>query len=323
MKKKLLAGLLCIVLTLLASPLVQAAGDYPERPVTMLVAFSPGGGTDVAARGIARYIEKYLGEGAKIAVVNKPGAGGEIGFTTLANAKPDGYTIGFINVPAIAAYTVERQTKYKMSDFRTLGNIVYDPGVWAVRADSQFKTLTDVIEYGKKNPGVLTIGTTGSSGSSEHIAIMQIERLNGAKFNHAPFGSTAPMRSALLGGHIPLGAFNLGEGVALEAEGKIRFLGTMGEERAALAPHVPTFKEQGVDVISGSSRGLAAPKAIPDELFKQLETAVEKAVNDPAYVANAKKAFVPLAYLSGAQYQALIDRLEKDLRALWAEAPWK
>jgi len=323
MNKKVLASLLCIALALLLSPPVPAASDYPARPITMLVAFSPGGGTDVAARGIARYIEKYLGADAKIAVVNKPGAGGEIGFTTLATAKPDGYTIGFINVPAIAAYTVERKTKYKMADFRTLGNIVYDPGVWAVRADSEFKSLQDVIEYGKKNPGVLTIGTTGSSGSSEHIAIMQIEKLTGAKYNHAPFGSTAPMRSALLGGHIPLGAFNLGEGVALEAEGKIRFLGTMGEERAALAPHVPTFKEQGVDVISGSSRGLAAPKAIPDDLFRKLETAVGKAVNDTEYVANAKKAHVPLAYLDGAQYQALIDRLEKDLRALWAEAPWR
>ncbi len=323
MNKKVLTGLLCIVLAVVFSPQVQAAGHYPDRPVTMLVAFSPGGGTDVAARGIARYIEKYLGEGAKIAVVNKPGAGGEIGFTTLATAKPDGYTIGFINVPAIAAYTVERKTKYKMSDFRTLGNIVYDPGVWAVRADSEFKTLKDVIEYGKQNPGVLTIGTTGSSGSSEHVAIMQIERLTGAKYNHAPFGSTAPMRSALLGGHIPLGAFNLGEGVALEAEGKIRFLGTMGEKRSPLAPHVPTFKEQNVDVISGSSRGLAAPKDIPDDIFKKLETAVGKAVNDPEYVANAKKAYVPLAYLDGAQYQALIDRLEKDLRALWAESPWK
>lgn len=321
--KKLTITVLCFLMLFGASTAISAADEFPERAITMLVAFNPGGGTDVAARGIARYIEKYLGEGAKVAVVNKPGAGGEVGFTTLATSKPDGYTIGFINVPAIISYTVERKTNYKMSDFRPLGNLVYDPGVWAVRADSDIKTLQDAIDYGKEHPGILTIGTTGSSGSSEHVAIMQIERMTGAKFNHAPFGSTAPMRSALLGGHIPLGAFNMSEGITLAAEGKIRFLGAMSDERSPLAPDVPTFKEQGIDLISGSSRGLAVPKDVPEDIFKKLEEAVNKAAHDPEYLANAKAAYVPLNYLTGAQYQALIERLEKDLRALWEIAPWK
>jgi tripartite-type tricarboxylate transporter receptor subunit TctC len=109
----------------------------------------------------------------------------------------------------------------------------------------------------------------------------------------------------------------------LESEGKIRFLGAMSETRSPLALHVPTFKEQGVDIISGSSRGLAAPKDVPADILAKLEAAVDKAVNDPEYVAKAKKSYVPLNYLTGAQYQELIQRFEKDLRALWAESPWK
>lgn len=323
MKKKSILSLLCLLMMVTGLPALSLAADYPERPIQMIVAFNPGGGTDVAARGIARYIEKYLGADAKIAIVNKPGAGGEIGFTTLATAKPDGYTIGFINVPAIISYAIERDTKYQMSDFAPLGNIVYDPGVWAVRSDSEIKNLQDVLEFAKANPGILTIGTTGSSGSSEHVTIMQIEKMTDTKYNHAPFGSTAPMRSALLGGHVPMGAFNLSEGITLEAEGKIRFLGCMSDTRSPLAPHVPTFKEQGLDVVMGSSRGLAVPKGLPDEIFKKLEEAVKQAVNDPEYVAQSKKASVPLNYMTGTEYKALIDRFDTELRKIWAVSPWK
>lgn len=323
MSKKKVLCLVCALLCLSIGTSAAIAKGYPGHPVTMLVAFKPGGGTDVAARGIARYIQKYLGEDGKIAVVNKPGAGGEIGFTALATSKPDGYTIGFINVPAIVSYAIERDTKYKMSDFRPLGNIVYDPGVWIVRADSEFKTVNDVLEFAKANPGFLTIGTSGGSGSAEHIVIMEIERRTGTKFNHAPFGSTAPMRSALLGGHVPMGAMNLSECITLLEEGKIRVLGAMSDTRSQMIPDVPTFKEQGLNVISGSSRGLAVPKDVPEEIFKQLEAAVEKAVNDPEYVAQAKKSYVPLNYMTGAEYSALINRFDTDLRAIWEKAPWR
>lgn len=324
MKTKMI-GLLCLCMLAGGSFLTSicAAEEYPARPIKMYVAFKPGGGTDVAARGIARYIQKYLGEDSKIAIINKPGAGGEIGFTTLATSKPDGYTIGFINVPAIIAYAIERKTKYQMSDFQPLGNIVYDPGVWVVKADSNIKNLQDVLDFAKASPGVLTIGTTGSSGSSEHVMIMEIERRTGTKFNHAPFGSTAPMRSALLGGHIPMGAMNLSECVTLEAEGEIRIIGTMSELRSEMVPHVPTFKEQGLDVISGSSRGLAAPKGMPPEIFNQLEEAVKKAVNDPEYVAQSKKSYVPLNYMTGQEYSDLINRFDQDLREIWKTSPWK
>ncbi|MBM3525894.1 MAG: tripartite tricarboxylate transporter substrate binding protein, partial [Alphaproteobacteria bacterium] len=277
------------------------AQQFPTKPLQMIVAFAPGGGTDVAARSIARTIEKHLGAGASIGVVNRPGAGGEIGWTALAQSAPDGYTIGFINAPAIAAMTVEKQTRFTMDSFDPIGNLVYDACILAVHRDSAFKTLADMIDFAKKNPGALTVGSTGASGNSEHLALLQLQRLQDIKVNHAPFGGTAPMRQALLGRHIPVGAFNLSEGIEQAREGNLRILGVMADQRQKIAPEVPTFREQGIDVIAGSSRGIAAPKGVPEPILARLREAVRAAMNDPEYVAAAEKALIPLRYMDGAE----------------------
>lgn len=299
----------------------SALAEYPDHPIDMIVAFSPGGGTDVAARTIEPFIEKYLG--ADITILNKPGAGGEIGFTYLAQSKPDGYTIGFINVPAIFAYSYERKTEYSRASFTPISNLVSDPGILAVRTDSQFKTVQDLVDFGKKNPKALPIGTSGSVGSSEHLAIKQVESLTGAKFNHVPFGSTAPLRTALLGGHIPVAAFNLGEAVQFMQEGHIRILGVMSAKRSDMAPDLPTFKEQGVDVIAGSSRGVAGPAGLPDAIVAKLAGAIGKALADPEYVAKAKAADVPLDFMDAKTYGAFLETTDAGLAKAWKEDPWK
>lgn len=142
----------------LAAPAARA--EYPEKPIEMIVAFAAGGGTDVAARSIAGFMEKYL-DGGRIAVINKPGAGGEIGWTTLAEARPDGYTIGFINAPAINALAVEGKAKYRMDDFQPIANLVYDPGVLVVNTDSPYKSLEDVVAAAKTDEGAVVIGHLG------------------------------------------------------------------------------------------------------------------------------------------------------------------
>jgi tripartite-type tricarboxylate transporter receptor subunit TctC len=298
-----------------------AMAEYPERPIDLIVAFSPGGGTDVAARTIEPFIEKYLG--GDLTVLNKPGAGGEIGFTELAESKPDGYTIGFINIPAMFAYSYERKTRYSRASFTPIANLVSDPGIFAVRGDSKFQSLEDMIKFAKDNPKALPIGTTGSVGSSEHLAIKQLESLTGAQFNHVPFGSTAPMRTALLGGHIPAGAFNLGEAVQFMEEGQIRVLGVMSDARSDMAPEVPTFKEQGIDLVTGSSRGIAGPAGLPKEIVDKLSEAIRKAMEDPEYVAKAEAADVPLNYLPAAAYAEFLEKTDKNLAEAWEKDPWK
>ena len=298
-----------------------AAQQYPERPITMIVAYSPGGGTDVAARTLAPYIEKYLGNNASITVLNKPGAGGEVGFTELANADPTGYTIGFVNTPNIATIPIERDTRYTVDSFQPIGNVVDDPGVFAVLPGSEYKTLDDLVAAAKERPGELTFSSTGI-GSDDHLAMLRFERLSGADFRHVPFEGSAPARTALLGGHIDVGVINAGEAMPYVQEGQLRLLGQMGDERWEGAPDTPTFKEQGYDLVSGSQRGIAAPKGVPQEYVDALATAIEKAIQDPEFRKKAEEQALPLRYIGPADYQELLNTTKEQAQQVWNETPW-
>lgn len=297
------------------------AAEYPERPITMIVAYSAGGGTDVAARTLAPYIEKYLGDGASITILNKPGAGGEVGFTELANATPDGYTIGFVNTPNALTIPFERETRYSVDSFQPIGNVVDDPGVFAVLPDSPIKTLDDLVAAAKEKPGELTFGSTGI-GSDDQLAMMKFERISGADLRHVPFEGSAPARTALLGGHIDVGVINAGEAMPYVEEGQLRLLGQMGAERWEGAPEVPTFKEQGYDVVSGSQRGIAAPKGMSQEHIDALAAAIEQAIQDPEFRQQAEDQALPLRYLGPAEYQELLNQASSEAEQIWNETPW-
>ncbi|QCR38421.1 tripartite tricarboxylate transporter substrate binding protein [Nissabacter sp. SGAir0207] len=296
---------------------------WPEKPIEMLVAFAPGGGTDIAARTIAHYLELHLGDGARIAVINKPGAGGEIGWTALARAKPDGYTIGMINPPAINALAVEGKAKYQMSNFQPIANVVYDPAVLVVNRDSPYQTLQQLLDAAKQSPGKIVIGTSGAAGSSEHIAILNLNRKTGTEFKAAFFGSTAPVRQAILGNHVPAATMNLSESLEPVRQGQLRVLGVMADQRSSWLPEAPTFHEQKIDLVAGASRGLAAPAGTPPEVISKLEKALAEVVNDPEYQQAAKKAEMPLNYLDASQYQTLINGINDDLATTWKVTPWR
>lgn len=294
---------------------------YPERPITMIVAYAPGGGTDVLARSFAPFIEKYLGGGASITIVNKGGAGGEVGFTAAAQAKADGYTIGFLNLPNFLTMPIERQTRYTLESFVPLANMVDDPGAFNVHIDSPFKTLKDLVEYAKANPGAVTVGTSGV-GSDDHLSMLAFAKQAGIKMTHVPFNGAAPNRTALMGRHITVGSFNISEVVDFAKEGKIRILGQMAEKRWVMAPDVPTFKEQGFDVIMGSQRGIGAPANFPEEATKKLSEAIGKAVEDPEFQALAKKTYLPLAFMPAPEYSAFLAKMNERFKQMWAEDPW-
>jgi len=300
-----------------------AQSSYPERPIEMIVAFPAGGGTDIGARSVARFMERYLGDGARIGVINRHGAGGEAGWTSLATSRNDGYTIGFINMPAIVSLTVEKQTRFTVDSFDPIGNLVYDPNVVIVHKDSEFNGLGDLIAYARANPGALTIGTTGAPGNSEHLALLQVQIKANVTFNHVPFGGTAPLKTAILGRHAPVGTMSISEALDDARAGKIKILGIMAEERHRWAPDVATFREQGTDVVAGSWRGIAAPRGVPEPILAKLREALRKAVADPEYVALAEKSLVPLAYLDGPALGAALRRLHTDLTEVWKRTPWR
>lgn len=313
---------LCSMVGLFSFPTSSLAQTYPEKPIEMIVAFAPGGGTDVAARSIARFMEKHL-TSARIAIINKPGAGGEIGWTQLARSKPDGYTIGFINAPAINALVVEGKAKFAMSDFQTIANLVYDPGILVVHKSSPFQTLADLIKAAKDAPQGIVIGTSGASGSSEHIALLELNRLANVEFKPAFFGGTAPVRQAILGNHVPAATMNLSEALALIREGEIRVLGIMSEDRSDYFKDALTFKEQGIDLIAGASRGIVAPRGVSPETVALLQEVIKKAMNDPEYLETAKKAEIPIEFLGPQEYRQFLDRATAGLQATWEKTPWK
>ncbi|NTF08921.1 tripartite tricarboxylate transporter substrate binding protein [Agrobacterium rubi] len=301
----------------------QAAwAEYPEKPIKMLVSYAPGGSTDLTARILAPFIEKYLRDGANIIVENRPGAGGEIGFTQLAEARPDGYTIGFVNTPNILTIPIERKTKFKIESFDLLGNVLDDPGGFSVNKDGPFKTLADLVEYAKKNPNAVTYGTTGV-GSDDHLAALEFSRLNDIKMTHVPFPGASAVKTALTGNHITLGSMNIGEAMQATSSGSPFInLGQMGEQRVAIAPDVPTFKEQNYNIISASLRGVGAPAGLPDDVHKRLADAVAKAAADPEFQAQATKIFAPVRYLSPEEHLKAFKDLDASFRKLWADQPW-
>lgn len=307
----------------LAGLLPAASAAYPERPITMIVAYAPGGGTDLVARAIAPFIEKYLGEGARIVVLNRTGAGGEIGFTALANATADGYTIGFINTPNLVTIPIERKTAYSLQSFDFLGNMVDDPSNFSVHQDSPIKNLADLAAYAKANPNTVTVGTTGQ-GSDDHLAMLTFEKIAGVKMSHIPFKGSSDVRTALIGKQIVVGAINIGEALQFAKGGApMRHLGQMSATRSVLAPDVPTFKEQGYDMELASLRGMAAPKGLPPEIRERLVKAVERAAADPLFHIQAAKFFAPLRYLSPQSHEAELRAAEAQFRQLWKDIPWK
>jgi len=312
---------LLLVMLLVVSGAVQ--GAYPDKPITMIVAYSPGGGTDLIARAIAPYLEKYLGSGARIVIVHRPGAGGEIGFAAIANSAPDGYTIGFVNTPPLITVPIERTAQFGGPQrFDLLGNVIDDPCNFAVHADSAFKNLKDLAAYAKANPGKVTVGSSGI-GSDDHLVMLMFERAAGVKMTHVPFKGSADVRAALLARQITVGAINIGESLqAVKGGAAMRNIGQFSPARTNLAPDLPTAKEQGYNIELSSLRGMAAPKGLPPEIRDRLVKAVAQAAADPEFQAQAVKFFAPLRFLSPAEFDRVIKEAEVDFKQLWKEIPW-
>ncbi len=298
----------------------MAFAKYPVKPVKIIVAFKAGGGTDTAARVIAKFAKKYFPK--PFVIVNKPGAGGQIGFEALAFSKPDGYTIGFINTPHIISHYVSGKAKYKLSDFKPICNVVTDPGVLAIRADEErFTTLKGLVTYARLHPGELSAATTGPGGD-DSIALLLLMKQAGIKIKDVPFSGSSGEKAALLGKHVDFAMVNVSQVWSLANEGKVKMVAVMTEKRLPYLPNIPTFKELGYDVISDSSRGIAAPSGVPDEIIKKLEDVFAKVMKDPDFLAQAKKSKLLLNYMDSEQFAKYLKDLQVRVEELYKENPW-
>ncbi len=299
-----------------ASNSAAAASDFPKKgkSIDLIVAFSSGGAVDTAARLIQPVLEKELG--TNVEVVNKPGAGGQIGYTALTSAKPDGYTIGATGSPSVVVSPLDpaRGAKYTRDSFQPLGRQVIDPTVIAVQPDSPYQTLKDLLEAVKAKPKSLTASTTGIQ-TGEHFALAQIQQATGSEFAPVHFSEGASQATtAFLGKHVDVLVANVSDANDLTKQGKARVLGVMSAERAPSLPDVPTFKESGYDLTAGTARGYSAPAGLPDAVAKKLEAALEKAIEDPAVVQKMKDLGLETSYLNGADYQKFWAGQEDDFK---------
>ena len=271
---------------------------YPERPITLIVPYSAGGGTDIAMRNLADVLGKQLG--TRVIVENKTGAGGTIGPASLANARPDGYTISQMPITVLRYPHMQKVTWDVFKDFSWIVGVTgYTFGV-VVRADSPWKTWKEFIAYAEANPEKVTYGTPGL-GTSLHMTMEELGLKEGIKWTHVPFKGNADTTAALMGGHITAVADSSGWGEYVQS-GRFRLLVTWGAERTKRWPDVPTLKELGYNIVSNSPYGLAGPKGMDPKHVKILHDAVKKAIEDPGYQKTLERLDQENFYLSTEEY---------------------
>ncbi len=306
----------------LALPRAAQAAWPADRPIEVIVPYPPGGGVDTMARMVLPVVQARL-PGARFVVVNRAGAGGQLGWEAAFAAAPDGYTLAATSVPAMITYPMERTVRYRPMEFSFIANVVDDPGGLFVAANSPLRSLADLVAAAKARPGQISYGTTGI-GSDDHLLVLGFEdKMSLPPMTHVPFNGMAPLSTALVGEHLQVGAFNMSESLALLQSGRIRSLGQAAATRWSGTPEVPTFKEQGVDLISGATRGIVGPPNMPAEMRATLEGAFRAALSDPDFVREAQRLGLPLAPRIGADFRNDIATLEVELRGLWQRKPWK
>lgn len=303
-------------ISVMASPV--GAADFPQKgkAIQMLVGFAAGGSSDVGARILASGMEKQLG--TSVVVVNKPGASGQVAYTQLTQSKPDGYTIVNTNFPSSVVTYLDpaRQASYTRKNFEVLALHVIDPGLFAVRANSPFKTLKDVVEAARTNPRKVLISTTGIQ-SDEAFGILQFQKMTGVQFAQVHFSQgIAQAMTAFLGGKIDVFCGNVGDLLAQFKSGEVRILGIMDDEPSPFYPGVKTFEEQGYKLYNSSSRGFAAPAGTPREVVNILSGAIKKVVATEDHKKRMAGMGLTLRYLDPAGYNKYWDEYEALLKEL-------
>jgi tripartite-type tricarboxylate transporter receptor subunit TctC len=316
--KLLNAAVATLAVSLCAAPSFAADDSYPEKDINLIVGFAAGGGTDTLARLIAPHVEKNL-KGAKIIVKNVPGAGGQIGITQVAKAKPDGYTIGLLTLPGTVARTYDRKTDYGVSSFTYLANIVNDPSVIVVNKASNVNSLADLVKLGKQGDKGVTVAVS-TMGGDDQFVMMALGEQGGIRVDYVPFKGTAPARSALMGGHVDSSSMNLSEVIGFEDE--LKALCVAQKERSPLAPNIPTAKEQGFNIEMGTTRGFVAPANLPAPVREKLLAAFKAAYDDPEFQKSMKATGAQLEYVGGKDYEELTKQQDAIARKVWQTTPW-
>jgi len=295
--------------------LISNANAFPDKGMTLIVAYGAGGGTDRTARILAKDLETTIGH--PVTVKNVTGGGGWNGWGTIASSKADGYTIGYINVPNMYKGYLDKSIgrPENLDSFTLLMNHVTDYCVWAVRKDSPFQSVKDVIDAAKKNPGTISI-TAHGNGNDDHLAILRMQDMTGTEFKVVMNKSTADSKTQVLGGFVDVLGANVSEVAAQVKSGEFRLLGVMSEKENKFLPGGKTFKEQGYDQVWAVSRGIAAPAGLSENVQKDLLAALEKTLNSSAHAQALQSSSLAPEIVKGSDYKKLLKNTERDIKKL-------
>lgn len=289
---------------ILPASVVLASGDgnYPDKPVNYIIPFGPGGESDITARHQQPYFKKMFNQ--DLVISYKPGGGGAVGWSQLNGMKGDGYTIMGINLPHIVIKPKQKDVGFSTEDITGVYMFHYTPDALVVTSDSPFKTLQDVIDYAKANPGKLTASGSGK-GTANHLAQIQFDKMAGIKTTYVAFKGTGKAVTALLGEQVKAewGYTSVGA----KHEGKVRLLAVAMEERHPKFPDVPTFKELGFDLVSGAYRGIAVPKSTPEPVRVKLSEMIAQINADPEFRKRMENDGMALLDVGYADYKAFVD----------------
>jgi tripartite-type tricarboxylate transporter receptor subunit TctC len=293
-----LAAAAVVLSALAAAP----AGAFPERAITMIVPWAPGGSTDQTSRVLARAAEKHLGQ--PIVILNKPGASTIIGMRELAQARPDGYTIGTLSSSSYLTPLTGQAASFDiLKDFTFISyygdNLI---GI-AVLKDKPWRSLQDLIEEGRRNPEKINYGTGGVS-TTQHLMIEALSRKTGARFNHVPQRGSAGSIPALLGNHVDF-ISEVSVWAPHVETGQVRLLVLNTPRRAAAYPDVPTYAELGFEYLR-SVQAIIAPAGIPEDIRQRLERAFRKALEDQGFRETMAKLQMEISDLPGPQVRELV-----------------
>ena len=300
MKKFIFAAMFVALMLISAS----AYAWTPSKNVTVIVAYKAGSGTDNTARVLSKFAGDTVGK--TIVIQNLEGGSGSIGWTALSQARPDGYTLGFINLPTLCSNIVEQLGDYKIEDFEPICNHVNETSMVMVAKNSPFNTLEELIKFAKENPGKLKASTNGMK-ASNHIGAELFAKSAGFKYMAIPYGGTADQLLALRQGEVDFSVAKEADIASMLSEVKV--LGVFAEKRLANFPDAPTLGELGLySKWYGSARAIVAPKGTPKEAIEFYEEAFKKAMENPEYVAAAEKAGITTLYMNAEDTAKLINQ---------------
>lgn len=275
-----------------------AQSAYPTRPIKLICPWPAGGSTDAVLRALAESASKTLGQ--QIVIENKGGAGGMLGAVDLVSAKPDGYTLSQLPHGVFRIPHMQKVAFDTLKDFTWIVCLTgYTFGL-VVPTDSPIKSIKDLVDYAKANPGKFTYGSTGT-GTSPHLAVEEFAQRAGIQLNHIPFKGNAENMQAILGGHIMAASDATGWAPHIES-GKLRLLATYGSKRTKRWPTVPTLDELGYKTVADSPFGVCGPKGMDPAVVKTLHDAFRKTLEDPAVLATFDKYDQTVVYMNTEAY---------------------